>query len=113
MASIVPLSSAPDQSLAVALNVDGGIVSLQLRVRFNEIAGYWVLTIKDRSDNLLVDSIPMITGVYPAANLLQQHAYLKIGSAFVINASGVAADWPDSTNLGTDFCLVWDDTPTV
>lgn len=110
---LVPVTSAPNQSFAVSLNVDSSVLLVQLGVRFSEIAGYWVLTIKDRYGNTLVDSVPMITGAYPAANLLQQHRYLGIGSLYLVNASGLAQGWPDATNLGQDFVLLWSDTPTV
>jgi hypothetical protein len=110
MAQIVPLTNAPIQSLTVTLSVDGAYLTLQFTVGFNEIAQYWVLMIDDQNGNPLVDSIPLITGVWPAANLLAQFAYLAIGSAYIINASGVAQDYPDSTNLGSDFLLLWDST---
>ena len=110
---IVPLTAAPNQSLRVALSVDGKTITLQLSVRFNSQAGYWVLTITDQFGTTLLDSIPMLCGYYPAANLLQQYAYLRIGSAYVINASGVPQDSPSVGNLGSDFVLVWSDTPTV
>ncbi len=110
---LVPVTNAPNQSFAVSLNVDSRVLVVQLSVRFSEIAGYWVLTIRDRSGNALVDSVPMITGAYPAANLLQQHRYLGIGSLFLVNASGVSSGWPDATNLGSDFVLLWSDSPTV
>lgn len=110
---IIPLTNAPDQTLFALLNVDGGALTLQLRVRYSEIAGYWVLTISDNAGNMLVDSVPLVTGSYPAANLLQQHRYLQIGSAYVINASGVDQDSPDETNLGSDFLLLWDDSPAL
>lgn len=109
---IIPLTNAPNQSLAASLTVDGNPLALQLDIRFSEIAAYWVMTISDANGNLLVDSMPMITGAYPAANLLAQHRYLAIGSAYIVNASGVASDYPDNTNLGTDFLLVWSDTPS-
>lgn len=108
---IIPVSSNPNQTLAVSLSIDNKTVTLQLRLRFNEMAGYWVMAISDRNGMLLVDSIPMLTADYPAANLLQQHAYLGIGSAYVLNASGVALDYPDANSLGSDFVLLWDDTP--
>lgn len=109
---ILPLTNAPDQTMSVSLTVDGAPLTLGLRIRFSEIAGYWVLTIKDRRGGLLVDSVPLLTGYYPAANLLQQQAYLGIGSAYLLNVSGTDADHPDATNLGRDFLLLWDDTPT-
>ncbi|HLH04943.1 MAG TPA: hypothetical protein VKX25_19400 [Bryobacteraceae bacterium] len=113
MDQVIPLTSAPNQTLTVALSIDGGTVTLRLQLRYNEVARYWVMTISDRLGNLLVDSIPLLTGFYPAANLLQQQRYLAIGSAYVVNASGVAAEYPTSANLGSDFQLIWSDTPTV
>lgn len=110
---IVPVTSAPNQAFAVSLNVDNAVLVLQLRLRFNEIAGYWTMTVADRAGKTLVDSVPMLTGEYPAANLLQQHRYLGIGSAYVVNASGVSDPWPGPSNLGTDFILLWDDTPAL
>ena len=108
---IVPLTNAPDQTLAVSLLIDGGTTTLQLRVRYAEVAGYWLMTAQDRTGVTLLDSLPLVTGYYPAANLLAQHAYLKIGSAFVVNASGIDEDSPDAANLGSDFVLVWSDSP--
>jgi hypothetical protein len=111
-AQIVPLTTNPNQSLAITLQVDGSALTLQLSVSYSKAAGYWVLAIADQSGNLLLDSIPMICGYYPASNILQQYAYLEIGSAYIINVSGVAQDSPDDTNLGSDFQLLWSDTPT-
>lgn len=110
---IIPLSTAPAQSLQVALSVDGRPITLRLTIRYNEMAGYWVMAIADSTGVLLLDSIPLVTGSYPAANLLQQYAYLGIGSAYIINASGVAQDYPNATDLGSDFVLLWGDTPAV
>lgn len=110
-AQIVPVTSDPNQSFSVTLDIDQSSITLQLRVRFSEMAGYWTLAIRDASGVLLLDGIPMIAGAYPAANILGQFAYLGIGSAFVVNASGVEQDSPSASNLGTDWVLVWDDTP--
>lgn len=108
---LVPVTNAPNQSFAVSLDIDNRVVAVQLGLRFSEIAGYWLLSIGDRYGNVLVDSLPLITGAYPAANLLQQHRYLAIGSLYLVNASGVNQGWPDAANLGSDFLLLWDDTP--
>jgi hypothetical protein len=113
MAQVLPLTSDPDQSFAISLFVDGATLTLQLRVRYCEVGAVWLMTISDASGNLLLDSIPLVTGVWPAANILGQYAYLGIGSTYVLNASGVASDNPGATNLGTDFIVVWDDTPSV
>jgi hypothetical protein len=97
--------------MAVSLSIDQTIVRLQLRVRYLEVAGYWIMSIRDSQGSLLLDSLPLVTGYYPAANLLQQYAYLQIGSAYLLNVSGTDQDYPDSTNLGSSFLLVWDSTP--
>jgi hypothetical protein len=112
MAQIVPVTGNPNQTLTVSLNVDGGVVTLQLTVRYFDLCGYWVMTIKDATGNLLLDSIPMLCGVYPAANILAQYAYLQIGSAFLVNVSNTTQDSPGASSLGTDFLLLWDDNPT-
>lgn len=106
---IVPLSTAPNQSLSVALSINRQSVSLKLKVSFNQQAGFWVMDIADSHGRPLVSSIPLVSGVWPAGNLLSPYAYLNIGSAFLINQNGVASDWADSSNLGSDFVLLWSD----
>jgi hypothetical protein len=138
---LVPVNSSPRQQFAAALTVDGNPLTLNLALNYNEMAGLWMMSISDVNSNLLIDSIPLVTGGYPAANLLQQQRYLAIGSAFIINVAntnGVGAsvgfsfgqggfgqgpygggvgfngvDYPDDTNLGQSFQLWWGDTPSV
>ena len=74
------------------------------------MAGYWVMSIYDSNGVLLLDSIPLITGWYPAANLLSQYGYLEIGSAYVINNGISSSDYPGKNDLGTNFSVLWDDT---
>lgn len=137
---VIPLTNSPNQTFTAQLEIDGAPLSLNLGIRYNEVAGYWVLSISDLSNNLLVDSVPMLTGNYPGANILEQHRYLNIGAWYVINASNLVVksgsetgygegpfggglyggqlgqggiDYPNSSNLGTDFQLWVTDTPTV
>jgi hypothetical protein len=136
---VIPLTTSPNQSYTIQIYVDGQTLTLNIDVRYNEMAGYWILTIKDASNNLILDSIPMVTGSYPAANILKQYAYLKIGAWYIVNVSNIqtvaqtnegygqgqfgaggyggssgqgGTDYPDNTNLGTDFELWIDDTPS-
>ena len=112
MSQIIPLTTAPNQTFTVSLSVDGATVDLGMILRYNEVARYWVLSIYDTIGALLLDSLPLITGSFPAGNILGQFAYLEIGSAYVINASQVASpDFPNNGDLGTDFVLLWDNTP--
>lgn len=138
---VVPVSTQPNQQFTAALTVDGNPLSLNIALAYNEMAGLWMMTISDINNNLLIDSIPMVTGGYPAANLLQQQRYLAIGSAYIINVGNLngagasvgfnygqggygqgpygggigfgGVDYPDDTNLGTNFLLFWGDTPSV
>jgi len=109
MPQIVNLSNSPNQSLQVTLNVNGGSLTLNLQLRYNTAGGFWVLSIADRDGNALVSSVPLITGAWPAANILAPYHYLGIGSAVVINMSGGVPDWPDEQSLGNGFELLWDD----
>jgi hypothetical protein len=108
---IIPLTNAPNQSLTVTLNVDGANLTFNLTFGYNEVAGYWVMGIADSTGNVILAGVPLVSGDPPAANLLGQYAYLRIGSVYLLNVSGVPGDWPDDTNLGTDWVLAWADTP--
>ena len=112
---VVPLTNAPNQNFRVTVDVNGKTVTLNCALRYSEMADYWVLSISDASGNLLLDSVPLLTGVWPAANILGQYGYLGIGSAYVINTgndTSSAFDSPDNTNLGDGYVLVWGDQPT-
>ena len=107
---IIALDNSPNQSFQVTVNVNGSLIKLALTLGYNAMAGYWVMSISGLSGNLLLDSIPLVTGNWPAANLLAQFQYLGIGSVYVLNVSGpLSIDYPDNTDLGSDFQLLWGD----
>lgn len=106
---VVPLTTAPNQRFRITLSVDGGQVTLQLGFYYSAMCGFWIMNIADQNGNPLVSSIPLITGSFPGGNLLRAQGYLAIGSAYIINQSGLT-DYPDDTNLGSDFILLWGDT---
>lgn len=108
---IIPLTSSPQQSFSVQLIIDGTALTLNLEINWSEMAGYWVMSIFDHTGVLLLDSIPLITGWYPAANLLSQFQYLEIGSAYILNEGNSSSDYPGRNDLGTAFNLLWSDTP--
>lgn len=108
---IIPLSSAPNQTLSSVLDVDGNNLLLNFAVYFNEQSQTWYMDIADANNNPLLTSIPLVPGNYPAANLLGQYSYLEIGSAYLLNVAGVNEDHPSATDLGTSWNLIWSDTP--
>ena len=114
---IVPFTNAQNQTFEVPLQIDGTVKTLQGVLRFNEVGGFWVLSLSDSAGTLILDSLPLLTGngsgPEASGNMLGQFAYLNIGSLYVINASGVASpDYPNQSDLGTDFFVLWDNTPT-
>jgi hypothetical protein len=112
-AQVLPLTSNPNQSLTVPLNIDGGTTVLDLFLHYNVVAGYWVMTISDTSGDLILDSVPLITGNVPAGNILGQFAYLDIGSLYLLNVlNNILQQAPNDQDLGSDFVVVWDNTPT-
>lgn len=106
---IIPLDTSPNQTFQLSLLVNGKVLGLNCRLRFNEVAQYYVVTIMDLNNNVLLDSVPFVTGNAPIGNILKQFGYLGLGSWFIINASGVQSpDFPNNTDLGTDFVLLID-----
>lgn len=111
-AQMVPLENSPNQTLTVSLNIDGAVIDYFFLLHYNEIAGYWVLKIEDSSGNLILDSIPCVTGENPAGNVLGQFDYLGIGSMFIVAASSLTTqDYPGMASLGKAFLLIWGNTP--
>ena len=101
------------QSMTANLTVDGKALVLNLSVNFNPMAGYWVLDIADRNNNPILSSLPVVTGCFPASNILAQYAYLKIGSCVIVNLSGgTTPDFPGPDDLNSSFLMVWSDTPS-
>jgi hypothetical protein len=108
---IIPLTNSPQQSLQVTLSIDGGTVTLNLIVSFNEVGGFWVMQIFDPAGGVILSDVPLVTGSWPAANVLSPFVYMSIGSAYVINNGGIG-DWPGITGWGLGgFLLLWSDTP--
>jgi hypothetical protein len=109
MNQILPLTSAANQTFTTQLTVDGNPLTLGIALSYSEMAGYWQMAISDAAGNVLISSVPLITGWYPAANLLGQYGYLQIGSAYLLNTGNASDDYPGLSNLD-QFSLVWGDT---
>lgn len=111
---IIPLTTSLNQTMTVNLTVDGKPLTLNLAVMWSVSAGQWIMSISDASNNLLISSLPLLTGVYPAANLLSQFGYLRIGSLFLLatgqNALQTDSVSPTADNLTTEFTLIWGDS---
>lgn len=108
---LVPVTSDPNQTFQTVLELDGRNINLALSFRYNEVASCWIMSVSNPDTNeCMLDSVPLLTGDYPGGNILEQYAYLQIGSAVLVPTSQLAADGPNENNLGTDFVLLWGDT---
>lgn len=106
----IPLTTDPNQTFTCALTINGQNKKLSFYISFNEIAGYWVMNITDTATNkALLSSIPLIPGDYPAENILEQYEYLNIGAAYVVRTGKTKSPFPDDSNLGTEWFLLWSD----
>jgi hypothetical protein len=108
---IVPTTSSPNQTFRCTLPIDGKNITLAFFLRFNSLAGYWLMDISDPETDLpLLASIPLVPSDAPGGNLLHQYQYLEIGSAAIIKAGATSEEHPGETSLGTDWLLSWGDT---
>ena len=104
---VIPLTNAPNQQLQVTLQINGGTLTLNLIVSWNQVGLFWVMQILDQNFNALLSDIPLLTGFWPAANILEPFDYMGIGGATVINQGG-DGDWPDVNGWGTgSYILIW------
>jgi hypothetical protein len=102
----IPVDSQPNQTWQVSVQVGGAVLTFFVALSYNEIALYWVMSIFDSNQNLLLSGIPFVTGL----NLLQQFGYLGLGSIYIVNVSGVQQpNYPNNQDLGKDFQMVWAD----
>jgi len=107
----VPIVPNANQSFTCTLPIDNKNIILAFGITYNSVADYWAMSIRDvRTNTQLLDGVPLVTGEYPGANLLEQFEYMGIGSAVIAPTSSLAKDRPGVSNLGTEWALVWGDT---
>ena len=106
---IIPLVQEPNQTFIVQLAVDGSPLTLGFVLTYSAMSGWWQLQVSSVTGTVLISSLPLITGYYPAANMLAQYGYLQIGSAYLLNTGNSTDDYPGASNL-TAFSLLWGDT---
>lgn len=104
---IVPLTSAPNQTFTATIPIDEKKVKLFFFLRYNTEQKCWEMDLEDENKKPLIHSVPLICGL----NILEQHSYLNIGSAYIVKLDiNISDDRPNEYNLGEKFILVWGDT---
>jgi hypothetical protein len=110
MDQVIILTNEPNQRMGMSLTVNGASLQLNVTLRYNEMINYWIMDIADANNNSVLTDIPLLTGVFPAANILGQYQYLQIGSAYVLDVSNDdVRDYPNVNDIATSFVLLWGD----
>ncbi len=109
---VIPLDTTPDQEFDVTVDVGGNNVYLVLHLRFNTEGEFWRMDITDgRTRKMLLSGAPLLTGEYPAADLLRQFQHFGIGNAIIVKSTDITYDdIPGLFDLGSDFLLLWGET---
>ncbi|WNF07273.1 phage baseplate plug family protein [Brevibacillus borstelensis] len=106
---ILPIEPSMNQKFTCTLPVDARNITLDFSLIYNSPAGYWFMSITDHeTGELLIDSLPLLPGDYPAANLLSQYKYLGIGSAALVSSVGDDS-MPTFDSLGKTHQIIWSD----
>lgn len=103
----VPITNDPNQTLSITIPLITGNQTFQFIVRWNRAALYWQLTVSQRG-SILINNLPLITGLGLTVNILAQYAYLGIGNAYVLAVGKPASDYPQVGDWGTSFFLLWE-----
>lgn len=106
MLSIIPITATPNHKFSSKIPVDGKNIILGFELQYNELAGYWIITIHNERGEPLIAGIPAV----PAQNILEQYDYLEIGRAYIVPAQTLKEQWPSRYTLGAQWYLVWGDT---
>lgn len=105
----IPLDTAPDQEFRVTVGVADDNIPLVIRLRYNTEGDFWHMDVSnDSTSEMLIANVPLVTGEYPAADLLRQFQHLGLGAAVILPITDkTLGDRPGLSDLGTDFVLIW------
>lgn len=107
----IPLTNAPNQTFSCKVPVDGQNLNFKFAFSYNEVGGFWSMSLADYStEKDLLTNVSLLSTKGASANILQFYRHLGIGSAYVVKLSDDAKPL-SADNLGTDYCLLWGDTP--
>lgn len=105
MYTAIPMQAISNHKFSCKVYVDSNNILLKFRMSYNEIAKYWVVDLY-KDDTIIYAGLPLI----PGQNILEQVAYLGIGSAWIIPRSDVEEQWPTYDTLTSDWYVIWGDT---
>lgn len=105
MYTTIPMQAVSNHKFSCKVYIDGANTLLRFRLMYNELAKYWTVDIY-KDDNMVYAGLPLI----PGQNILEQVAYLGIGSAWIVPKSDVGEQWPSEDTLASEWYVIWGDT---
>ncbi len=106
---VIPVTNQPNQTFQVPIPRETQNINLQFYFAWNDIAGYWMLSIFNLDTNTgMVQNVPIVTGTYPVFDIMRPYQYLDIGHCYLAKLSSVQRDAPNAEDWGTNFALIWD-----
>lgn len=106
MLSVIPLQAVPNKTFNITGYIDGGNITLQVTLTYNELEECWIMDLADDEGTPILNNTPLL----PAQNILEQYAYLGIGAMYLVPKQTVQEEWPSYTTLLSSWYLIWGDT---
>lgn len=105
----IPIDPGQDQRFGITVEVGEENIALILHLRYNTEGDFWRMDVTNAvTEEMLISNVPLLTGEYPAADILEQFEYIGIGSAIVLKMTDDAeGDFPNLKNIDTDYVLFW------
>ncbi len=108
----IPVTNYPNQTFQCTIPVNGENKEFTMQLNYNPIAEYWSLTLVDSlTEKVIFSQLPLLSTIYQFwSNMVFQLTYKEFGEIYIVPiGNDVKTSAPDSTNLGSTFCLLWGD----
>ena len=107
----IKLKNAPNQRFILNNIILNGISrSFVVELSYREICGYWTMSLSDQyTQRQIVSEMPLVTGLFldRAGNMFSQMQYLGLGQLGIFPSTNNTTDYPNDSNISTDFSLFW------
>ena len=107
----IPLTNYPNQSFICNVPVNGANVEFRFELWYNEVAGYWLLSLyKVLGNELLFSNLPLLHSINTYSDILCQLGYKNIGMCLIVPTfRDDRRSMPDDKGLGGAYIMVWGD----
>lgn len=107
----IPLTNSPNQTFSCTIPVGDKNLSFEFSLRYNDVAGYWVMSLTDmETQEILFSELPMLCSYGAFNNMAKQIGYKNFGSIYISATSDYdTATNPDDQNIGKKYIMLWGD----